>query len=77
MSGVSMLDSTAERSIEELCALCEKENVKLILSHVHDQPLKVLKKCGVYERLGADRFCSDIDVAIERAKALLEAETKE
>ena len=77
MSGVSMLDSTAERSIEELCALCERENVKLILSHVHDQPLKVLKKCGVYERLGADRFCADIDEAIARAKALLEAETKE
>ncbi len=77
MSGVSMLDSTAERSIEELCALCEKENVKLILSYVHDQPLGVLKKCGVYDRLGADRFCSDIDVAIERAKALLEAEAKE
>ncbi len=77
MSGVSMLDSTAERNIEELCSLCKRENVELIFSHMHTQPLRLLKKSGVYESLGADRFCANIDDAIAHATEILESKKTE
>lgn len=74
MSGVFLLDSTAERDLERLCDLCCAQNIRLLFSHVHPQPLAVLQKCGVYGRLGADAFCAHIDDALAKAETVLAAD---
>ena len=48
---------------------CKKKNVQLILSHVNEQPMQVMKKSGFYDMVGENNFCVHIDDALERAKA--------
>ena len=68
MRAVPALDATAMNSLEQLHKNCEKQNVKLILSHVNHQPLDVMKKSGFYDAVGAENFCAHIDEALELAQ---------
>ena len=76
MAGVTMLDSTAEQNVEKICDYCGEHGVKLLFAHVHEQPLGVMKKCGVWDRLGEDAFCENTEAAIARARILM-ADTTE
>ena len=67
MRAVPALDSTAMGALEHLYEKCEKQGVRLILSHVNEQPLQVMHKSGFYDKVGADNFCAHIDDALERA----------
>lgn len=69
MRAVPSLDATALNSLQNLYEKCEDKNVKIIFSHVNEQPLKVMKKSGFYKKVGAENFCGHIDDALERAKA--------
>lgn len=69
MRAVPSLDATALNSLQNLYEKCEDKNVKLIFSHVNEQPLKVMKKSGFYKKVGAENFCGHIDDALEKAKA--------
>lgn len=68
MRAVPALDATAMNSLEQLYKNCKKRNVKLILSHVNQQPLIVMKKSGFYDAVGAENFCAHIDEALELAQ---------
>ena len=67
MRGVPAIDSTAMNSLTALYERCEKKNITLIFSHVNEQPLKAMKKSGLYKAVGSENFCADIHQAIERA----------
>ena len=68
MRAVPSLDSTALNALEALHATCKKQNVKLILSHVNEQPLQAMKKAGFYDAVGEENFCEHIDEALQRAQ---------
>ncbi len=70
MRSVSVLDITAMNHINKLLDSCEKAGIQLILSHVNEQPLNVMKKSGFYDRLGAEYFCKDIESALEKASSI-------
>ena len=44
--------------------------MQLILSHVNEQPMKVMQKAGFVEYVGELNFCAHIDDAIKRAEDL-------
>ena len=44
--------------------------MQLILSHVNEQPLSVMRKSGFYEAVGEEWFCPNIDTALELASKL-------
>lgn len=67
MRAVTALDATAMNSLEELHKKCEDRGIRLIISHANEQPLKVMKKSGFYDRVGKENFCGHIDTALERA----------
>ncbi len=69
MRSVSAIDATAMHNLEQLFQMCKKKNVHLILSHVNEQPMKVMQKSGFYEKAGADNFCCHIDDALLRAQS--------
>ena len=69
MRAVPSLDSTAEGALELLYEKCQKQGVRLILSHVNEQPLQVMRKSGFYDQVGAENFCAHIDEALEKAGA--------
>ncbi len=71
MRSVSAMDATAFVTLKKIYAECKKMGITLILSHVNEQPMKVLKKNGFDEVIGQDNFVLHIDEAIERAKAIV------
>lgn len=68
MRSVNAVDSTAINALTTLLKNCKKKNVRLILSHVNEQPLNAFKKCGFYEMVGEENFCEHIDAALKRAE---------
>jgi len=68
MRGVPSIDATAMNSLDELRKMCEEKGVKLILSHVNPQPMRVMKKSGFYKAVGSENFCDHIDAALELSK---------
>ncbi len=70
MRSVNAIDATAMHNFEELLDSCDKKKVQLVLSHVNEQPMQVMKKSGFYEKVGAENFCAHIDDALKRAKEL-------
>ncbi len=71
MRSVPSLDSTALNALEHLYKKCEKQGVKLILSHVNEQPMQVMRKSGFYDKIGEENFCLHIDDALSRANQLI------
>ncbi len=71
MRAVNAIDASAMNSLEELHKDCKKKGIQLILSHVNEQPLKIMKKSFFYKELGGENFCPHIDGALQRAEELL------
>ena len=67
MRSVPSLDSTAMSALEALYKKCEKQGIRLILSHVNEQPLKVMQKSGFYDMVGEENFSAHIDEALVKA----------
>ncbi len=73
MRSVNAIDATAMHSLEQLYEMCRKKGITIILSHVNEQPGKVMAKAGFNEKIGSENFCAHIDAALERAKAFAES----
>lgn len=71
MRGVPSLDCTAMNALTSLCKKCRKDHITLILSHVNEQPMRVMRKAGFIELAGPDNFCKNISAAVARAENLL------
>lgn len=69
MSNVLSVDSTAMKNLETLLGYCREKRVRLILSHVGEQPLGVMKKSGFYAEVGEENFAASIDDALDLAAA--------
>ena len=73
MRSVSTIDATAMRNLELLFEDCRNRGVQLIMSHVNEQPMKVIHKAGFDQKLGEDNFCAHIDDALARAQKIVKA----
>lgn len=70
MRTVTTIDATAMHRLEHLFDECKRKKITLILSHINDQPLSVMRKSGFDQRVGEDNFCAHIDDALQRAKEI-------
>ena len=73
MRSVSTIDATAMKNLEILFDDCKTRGVQLIMSHVNEQPMKVIKKAGFYNKLGEKNFAPHIDDALARAQEIVKA----
>ena len=71
MRSVPAIDATGIHTFETIIKTCKKNGSTLIMSHVNEQPMNVLKKSGMYKEIGEENFCEHIDAALERAKEIL------
>ena len=71
MRGVPALDASAMHSLEQLYDNCKKHNVKMVFSHVNEQPRGVMEKAGFIELVGSENFLPHIDDALKRAEELI------
>ena len=67
MRSVPAIDVTAMNAMEELYTKCTEKGIKVIFSHVNDQPMRVMDKAGFIEKVGRQNFCEHIDSAIALA----------
>lgn len=67
MRSVPAIDVTAMNAMEELYSKCSEKGIKVIFSHVNDQPMRVMDKAGFVEKVGRQNFCEHIDSAIALA----------
>lgn len=70
MRSVPMIDTDAIRLMDKLARDCQKDGVVLVLSHVNAQPMAAMKKAGLYQLIGEENFCKNIDHAMSRAKQI-------
>lgn len=68
MRSVMSFDTDAIRSFKALVKKCEDKGVTVVMSHVNIQPMKAMKKSGLYDMIGEENFRADINSAMERAK---------
>jgi SulP family sulfate permease len=71
MHDIPALDISAVRNLNAIYKSCSEKGIKLILSHVTEQPMSVIKKSGLYERIGSDNILENIDRALERAESII------
>lgn len=72
MRNVPAIDQTGLHFLEEFLDKTDKLKIEVIFSGVHAQPYRAMEQYGLIERLPADNICGNIDIALERANALLE-----
>ncbi len=72
MRKVPFIDSTGLHNLENLCLMSKKENVQIVLSGVNPKVEAVLVKNGFVELLGRGNICNHIDIALARAKEIIE-----
>lgn len=70
MRSVNAIDATAMHSLEQLYEMCAGKGIQIVLSHVNEQPKKVMDKAGFSEKIGKENFCAHIDAALEQADLL-------
>ncbi|SQB33096.1 sulfate permease, SulP family [Clostridium cochlearium] len=67
MKNMPVLDITAYSELKKIEELCIDEDIKLIMSEVQAQPMKVMKNMGMVSRLGESRFIKTLEEAIKAA----------
>lgn len=72
MRSVPAMDVNALHALEYVLKTCKKKQITLILSHVQDQPLRMMQKAGFDKQIGTENYCENIDVALGKASELQE-----
>lgn len=70
MRGVPAMDVNALHTLHLVLKACKKKHITVMLSHVQEQPLRMMQKAGFDKLIGEENFCENIDTALERAKAV-------
>jgi sulfate permease, SulP family len=73
MSSVNDLDSSADRALHELADDFAAQDIDLYLASVKGLVRDVMRRSGLYDHLGADRFFLSTDEAVRAAETRLMA----
>lgn len=71
MRKVPFIDSTGLHNLSNLCTMCSKQGVQVVLSGVNSEVMGVLKNAGFESLIGSDNICSHINGALDRANQIL------
>lgn len=72
MRKVSFIDSTGLHNLEIFIKSSQNEGRVIILSGVHENVEKSLRKSGIVKIVGKENVCRDIHLALDRAKQVAE-----
>ena len=74
MRKVPFIDSTGVHNLSNMCRMCSQLGVKVVLSGVNPNVMKVLEKAGMDQMVGKENICSHISLALKRAEEILAQE---
>ena len=72
MRKVPFIDSTGLHNLENLCRMSQKEGITVVLSGVNEKVEAVLNRNGFPKLLGEENICNHIDLALARARQIVE-----
>ena len=72
MRKVPFVDSTGIHNLSNMCLMSQKEGIRIVLSGVNPKVHKVLGHAGFYDMIGEGNICSHIDIALAKAKEIVE-----
>ena len=70
MKSVPAMDVNALHALSNVWRSCNKKHIILMLSHVQEQPLKMMQKAGFDKKIGEGNLCENIDKALEKAELI-------
>jgi sulfate permease, SulP family len=65
------MDATGAYAMERLHDHLKRHRKWLVLCSVQPQPLRVMERCGLLDKLGRENVCPDVDSALTRARDIL------
>lgn len=71
MRRVPFIDSTGIHNLQNLCEMSHREGTHIVLSGVTPNVYSVLEHNGFCKLLGKDHICPNINVALDRAAAII------
>ena len=71
MRKVPFIDSTGVHNLSNMCRMCSHLGVKVVLSGVNPNVMRVLEKAGLDEIVGKENICSHISLALKRAEEIV------
>jgi sulfate permease, SulP family len=72
---VPFIDSTGLNNLHNFIRRSQKSGIKVVLSGPVKSVYDSLEKAGMFKMVGEENVCADVNIAIERAKVLLDTET--
>ena len=72
MRKVPFIDSTGVHNLQNMCRMCSQMGVKVVLSGVNPQVMKVIEDAGMDDVVGKENICSHINIALKRAQEIIE-----
>ena len=73
MRKVPFIDSTGLHNLENMCLTSQKEGITVVLSGVNEKVDTVLRRNNFDALLGKENICNHIDLALARAREIVEA----
>lgn len=70
MRRVPFIDSTGMKYLRSFCERSRKHGTKILLSGVTPKAMRALIKEGLYDDIGKENICENIDCALDRAREL-------
>ncbi|BES63841.1 sulfate permease [Gottschalkiaceae bacterium SANA] len=71
MKNVPAMDATALHAFKRMLKMCEAHHIEVFVSGLGPQPMQVLKRAGIMDLMGEERFFTDLDDALLHAKVQL------
>ena len=71
MRDVPAVDAAGVETLSEIVKACRKNKIRVVFSHVNEQPMHAMEKAGLKELAGPENFCPHIDDALLRAEEIV------
>ena len=72
MRNVPAMDASGLHAFRVAITKLHRDGVKIFLTAVQPQPMKVMFESGLVSWLGEQKFCGDLDEALALARKMLE-----
>ena len=74
MRRVPFIDSTGVHNLSNMCKMCKQMGVKVVLSGVNPDVMRVLRNAHMDDLVGRENICSHISQALSRAEDIVRAD---
>ena len=74
MRKVPFIDSTGVHNLSNMCKMCKQMGVKVVLSGVNPDVMRVLRNAHMDDVVGRENICSHISQALSRAQDIVRAD---